>query len=63
MIEVQERERRIVDTYIHSNNRHCGIGCDQGGDDTIAKDIAMHLLTVNQWLSVQSVSKELLAKI
>jgi len=63
MIEFKNVNDGIVDTYIHSNNRIAVLVAIKGGDDTLAKDIAMHVAAVNPVVvRAEDVSKELLAK-
>lgn len=53
----------IVDTYIHSNNRIAVLVAIKGGDDSLAKDIAMHVAAVNPIVvRAEDVPPELLAK-
>jgi len=63
IVEFQDPNVGIVDSYIHSNNRIAVVVALKGGDSTLAKDIAMHVAAVNP-LVVRSedVPKELLAK-
>jgi len=63
IVEFNNPNVGIVDTYIHSNNRIAVVVALKGGDSTLAKDIAMHVAAVNP-LVVRSedVPKELLAK-
>ncbi len=63
MIEFKNANDGIVDTYIHSNNRIAVLVAIKGGDDTLAKDIAMHVAAVNPIVvRAEDVPKELLAK-
>lgn len=63
MIEFKNVNDGIVDTYIHSNNRIAVLVAIKGGDDSLAKDIAMHVAAVNPVVvRAEDVSKELLAK-
>ncbi|MGJ8689421.1 MAG: translation elongation factor Ts [Gammaproteobacteria bacterium] len=63
MIEFKNVNDGIVDTYIHSNNRIAVLVAIKGGDDSLAKDIAMHVAAVNPVVvRAEDVPKELLAK-
>ncbi len=63
LIEFKNANDGIVDTYIHSNNRIAVLVAIKGGDDTLAKDIAMHVAAVNPIVvRAEDVPKELLAK-
>lgn len=63
ILEFSNVNEGIVDSYVHSNNRIAVLVALKGGDDSLARDIAMHVAAVNP-LVVRSedVSKELLAK-
>lgn len=63
VVEFKNINDGIVDAYVHSNNRIAVLVALKGGDDSLAKDIAMHVAAVNP-LVVRSedVPKELLAK-
>ena len=60
---VEAASNGVVDAYVHSNNRIAVMVALSGGNDVLAKDIAMHVAAVNP-LVVRSddVPKELLAK-
>jgi elongation factor Ts len=63
VVEFDNINDGIVDTYVHSNNRIAVLVALKGGDDTLAKDIAMHVAAVNPVVvRAEEVSKELLAK-
>lgn len=63
IIEFKNINDGIVETYIHSNNRIAVLVAITGGDDTLAKDIAMHVAAVNPVVvRAEDVPKELLAK-
>lgn len=63
IIEFKNVNDGIVDTYIHSNNRIAVLVAITGGDDTLAKDIAMHVAAVNPIVvRAEDVPPELLAK-
>src|SRR3989338_2918506 len=63
VVEFKNINDGIVDAYVHSNNRIAVLVALKGGDDSLAKDIAMHVAAVNP-LVVRSEDgpKELLAK-
>src|SRR5690606_38851760 len=53
----------IVDSYVHSNNRIAVLVALKGGDDSLARDVAMHVAAVNPVVvRSEDVSKDLLAK-
>lgn len=60
---VEAASNGVVDAYVHSNNRIAVMVALTGGDDVLAKNIAMHVAALNP-LVVRSddVPKELLAK-
>ena len=60
---VEAASNGVVDAYVHSNNRIAVMVALTGGNNVLAKDIAMHVAAVNP-LVVRSddVPKELLAK-
>ncbi len=63
IVEFKNINDGIVDTYIHSNNRIAVLVAIKGGDDSLAKDIAMHVAAVNPIVvRAEDVPKELLAK-
>lgn len=63
IIEFKNVNDGIVDTYIHSNNRIAVLVAIKGGDDSLAKDIAMHVAAVNPIVvRAEDVPPELLAK-
>ncbi len=63
VIEFKNINDGIVDTYVHSNNRIAVIVALKGGDDSLAKDIAMHVAAVNPLVVCsEEVPKDLLAK-
>lgn len=63
IVEFENANDGIVDTYIHNNNRIAVLVAIKGGDDSLAKDIAMHVAAVNPIVvRAEDVPKELLAK-
>jgi elongation factor Ts len=63
IIEFENVNDGIVDTYIHGNNRIAVLVAIKGGDDSLAKDIAMHVAAVNPIVvRAEDVPPELLAK-
>lgn len=46
-LKFDDANQGIVDTYVHSNNQIGVLIALQGGDETLAKDIAMHIAAVN----------------
>lgn len=63
IVEFKNVNDGIIDTYIHSNNRIAVLVAIKGGDDSLAKDIAMHVAAVNPIVvRAEDVPPELLAK-
>lgn len=63
ILEFANVNEGIVDSYVHSNNRIAVLVALKGGDDALARDIAMHVAAVNPVVvRSEDVSKELLAK-
>jgi len=63
ILEFANVNEGIVDSYVHSNNRIAVLVALKGGDDSLARDIAMHVAAVNPVVvRSEDVSKELLAK-
>lgn len=63
IVEFKNVNDGIVDTYIHGNNRIAVLVAIKGGDDSLAKDIAMHIAAVNPIVvRAEDVPPELLAK-
>lgn len=63
IVEFKNVHDGIVDTYIHGNNRIAVLVAIKGGDDSLAKDIAMHVAAVNPIVvRAEDVPPELLAK-
>lgn len=46
-LKFDDANKGIVDTYVHNNSQIGVIIALQGGDETLAKDIAMHIAAVN----------------
>jgi len=63
ILEFANVNEGIVDSYVHSNNRIAVLVALKGGDDSLARDIAMHVAAVNPVVvRSEDVSKDLLAK-
>lgn len=63
VVSFADANRGIVDSYVHSNNRIAVLVALQGGDNSLAKDIAMHVAASNPVVvRAEDVPKELLAK-
>ncbi len=63
VIEFKNINDGIVEAYVHSNNRIAVLVALKGGDDSLAKDIAMHVAAVNPLVvRAEDVAKEVLAK-
>lgn len=53
----------IVDTYVHSTGKIAVVIALQGGDETLAKDIAMHIAAINPMvIRAEDVPEDVLAK-
>ncbi len=62
-IELVESEAGVVGSYVHSNNRIAVLVKLKGGDQDLARDIAMHVAAVNpQVVSAADMPEELVAK-
>jgi elongation factor Ts len=62
-IELVESEAGVVGSYVHSNNRIAVLVKLKGGDQDLARDIAMHIAAVNpQVVSAADMPEELVAK-
>lgn len=56
-------DQGIVDSYVHSNNRIAVLISLQGGDETLARDVAMHVAALSPMVvRAEDVPEELLAK-
>ncbi|MDT8428656.1 MAG: translation elongation factor Ts [Pseudomonadales bacterium] len=63
VLEFTDSNKGIVDSYVHSNNRIAVLVALQGGDSSLARDIAMHVAAASPVVvRAEDVSKELLAK-
>ena len=63
LINFEDANKGIVDSYVHNNNRIAVLVALQGGDSSLAKDIAMHVAASNPLVvRAEDVSKDLLAK-
>lgn len=59
---IAKLEAPVVGTYVHSNNRIAVLTALSGGDQELAKDIAMHVAAVNpQVLKPEDMSAEVVA--
>ncbi|MCB1670744.1 MAG: translation elongation factor Ts [Gammaproteobacteria bacterium] len=59
----EDANKGIVDSYVHSNNRIAVLIALQGGDEALARDIAMHIAALNPMVVRQEeVPEEVLAK-
>jgi elongation factor Ts len=62
-IELVDAESGVVGFYVHSNNRIAVLVKLKGGDQDLAKDVAMHIAAVNpQVVSAADMPEELVAK-
>tara|TARA_B110000503_G_scaffold20552_1_gene30904 strand:- start:19997 stop:20854 length:858 start_codon:yes stop_codon:yes gene_type:complete len=62
-IELVESEAGVVGSYVHSNNRIAVLVKLKGGDQDLARDVAMHIAAVNpQVVSAADMPEELVAK-
>ena len=62
-IELVEADSGVVGSYVHSNNRIAVLAKLNGGDQDLAKDVAMHVAAVNpQVVSSADMPEELVAK-
>ena len=62
-IELVETEAGVIGSYVHSNNRIAVLVKLKGGDQDLAKDVAMHVAAVNpQVVSAADMPEELVAK-
>lgn len=59
----ENADKGIVDTYVHSTGKIAVIIALQGGDESLAKDIAMHIAAINPMvIRAEDVPEEVLAK-
>lgn len=62
-IELVDNESGVVGSYVHSNNRIAVLVSLKGGDQDLARDVAMHVAAVNpQVVSAADMPEELVAK-
>jgi elongation factor Ts len=62
-IEMIQSEAGVVGSYVHSNNRIAVLVELKGGDQDLARDVAMHVAAVNpQVVSAADMPEELVAK-
>ena len=63
IIEFKDVNKGIVESYVHNNNRIAVLIALQGGDSSLARDIAMHIAAVSPMVvRAEDVPEELLAK-
>ena len=62
-IEMEDADSGVVGSYVHSNNRIAVLANLKGGDQDLARDVAMHIAAVNpQVVSSADMPEELVAK-
>ncbi|PCJ24569.1 MAG: elongation factor Ts [SAR86 cluster bacterium] len=62
-LKFEDANQGIVESYVHSNNRIAVLISLRGGDESLARDIAMHVAAVNPMVvRAEDVPKDLLAK-
>lgn len=62
-IELADADSGVVGSYVHSNNRIAVLAKLKGGDQDLARDVAMHIAAVNpQVVSSADMPEELVAK-
>ena len=62
-LSFDDANQGIVDAYVHSNNRIAVLISLQGGDESLAKDIAMHVAAMNPMVvRAEDVPEDVLAK-
>jgi elongation factor Ts len=62
-IELMHSDSGVVGSYVHSNNRIAVLVELKGGDQDLARDVAMHVAAVNpQVVSAADMPEELVAK-
>jgi elongation factor Ts len=62
-IELMHSDSGVVGSYVHSNNRIAVLVELKGGDQDLARDVAMHIAAVNpQVVSAADMPEELVAK-
>lgn len=62
-LRFDDANKGIVESYVHGNNRIAVLIALQGGDESLARDIAMHIAAVNPMvLRAEDVPEDVLAK-
>jgi elongation factor Ts len=62
-LKFEDANQGIVASYVHSNNRIAVLISLQGGDESLARDIAMHVAAVNPMVvRAEDVPEDVLAK-
>lgn len=62
-LKFDDANQGIVESYVHSNNRIAVLIALQGGDESLARDIAMHVAAINPLVvRAEDVPKDVLAK-
>lgn len=62
-LQFDDANQGIVESYVHSNNRIAVLIALKGGDEALAKDIAMHVAAVNPMVvRAEDVPEDVLAK-
>lgn len=62
-VQVDNASNSIIDGYVHSNNRIGVLVALKGGEESLARDIAMHVAAVNPMVvRAEDVPEEVLAK-
>ena len=62
-LRFDDANQGIVESYVHSNNRIAVLISLQGGDESLARDIAMHIAAVNPMVvRAEDVPEDVLAK-
>jgi elongation factor Ts len=62
-VEFSDANQGIVESYVHSNSRIAVLLALKGGDESLARDIAMHIAAVNPMVvRAEDVPEDILAK-
>jgi elongation factor Ts len=62
-LKFDDANKGIVDSYVHSNNRIAVLISITGGDEALARDVAMHIAAVNPMVTrAEDVPEDVLAK-
>jgi len=62
-LNFEDANKGIVESYVHSNNRIAVLIALRGGDEALARDIAMHVAAINPMvIRAEDVPEEVLAK-